>query len=433
MANTIENARQESLKQDVEKDIQNVDQEAQKAEKRFAPLITFWTKINNDGIFNSSATLAYTFLVSIFPIFLVILAIAGFILGAISPQNLTKLHNALASGLPGGANGAGGEIVNGVLRQLHHSAGILLIIGILGALIAGSGLFLTLESAFGIAFRLKSRDPIPQRIMAMSMVLLYVVLVPVMVFASILPPAILAALQIGMHNPGGAMLIQLLGLVVAFASGCLFFGAIYFIVPNRRMALLDIWKGTLLAAVLLVLYEVAFPLYESLFLHPTRYGSLVGFAIVVLTFFYYLGFIVLVGAEMNSLAMGLRPTTKPLNAILQELQERDVMMEPAAGAASNAAQSAAQTRMSPIALGGEAGASSGSHVDSRRAVAQTQQEAAGVRTPQIRGVHHPTPPPMTKRQQAALAGIVVTGAIAVVPVLRFGKRLILGNTGKRTG
>jgi len=94
----------------------------------------FWTIINNDGIFNSSATLDSTYRVSLFPIFLVILAVGGFILGAISPQNLTKLQNTPAGGLPGGANGAGGQIVNGVIRQLNDNAGILLITGPVGAL-----------------------------------------------------------------------------------------------------------------------------------------------------------------------------------------------------------------------------------------------------------------------------------------------------------
>ena len=429
-----EYARQEPGESGLKKDVQKVEQGAQKAERRFAPLIAFWTKINNDGIFNSSATLAYTFLVSIFPIFLVILAIAGFVLRAISPQNLAKLYTTLAGGLPGGANGAGGQIVKGVLHQLNHSAGVFLILGILGAIIAGSGLFLTLESTFDTAFRLKSRDPIPQRIMAISLVLLYVVLVPIMVFASILPSVILKALQIGTHNPGGAFLIQLLGLLVAFVSACLFFGSIYFIVPNRLMKVGDIWKGTLLAAVLLVLYELVFPLYESLFLHPNSYGSLVGFAIVILTFFYYLGFIVLLGAEVNSMAIGLGPMTQPINAILAELQQRDVMIEPADSPTTTSAQSSAQTRPSQGATSGSTSgigdsATISSYVESTRAPALSQQLVAQTSPKHSLAVdvRQSTLPPMTKSQRAALAAVVVTGTIAVILVIRAGKRLMLGD------
>ena len=318
----------ESSRPAIKKDAASVKQTTQRAAERLTPLTDVWKKISNDWVFNWSAMLAYTFLVSILPIFLAILGVAGFVLGAISPASLAELEKGLAGGLPGGANGAGGQIVTAALRQLHRSAGIFVIVGIIGAIIGGSGLFLSLESAFGIIFRVKGRDPIPQRIMAVSMVLLYAVLAPIIVLASILPPAILRALQIGARNPLGGFLVQALGVAVAFATAYIFFGAIYYVVPNLPMRLGQIWKGTLLATVLLVVYEVIFPIYEGLFLHPNSYGSLVGFAVVLLTFFYYLAFIVLVGAEVNSMAIGLRPTTKTLSAMLQELQAHDQMIAP---------------------------------------------------------------------------------------------------------
>jgi len=305
-----------------------VQDAAQEAGQRVSPLLTLWKKISNDWVFNWSSGLAYTFLTSILPIFLAILGIAGFVLGAISPASLTQLEDTLARSFPGGSNGLGGQLVAAALRQLHHSAGIFVVFGILGAIIAGSGLFLSLESAFGIVFRVKGRSPLPQRIMAVSMVLFYVVLVPLMVLASVLPAAVLHVFDIGTSSPAGAFLIQALGLLVALASGVLFFGAIYLIVPNRKMQISQIWKGTLLAAALLVLYELVFPIYVSLFLHPNNYGSLVGFAILLLTFFYYLAFIVLLGAEVNSTTIGLRPTTQPLSGLMQELQARDELIEP---------------------------------------------------------------------------------------------------------
>src|SRR5215469_8453071 len=201
--------------------------------QQFGPLIAFWTKINNDWIFNWAAALAYTLLTSIFPLFLVILAIGGFVLGALSVSSLTQLENALAGGLPGGAGGAGGEIVSAVIRQLNQSAGIYLAVGVVGAIVAGSGLFLSLESVFGIVFRLRGRDPIRQRIMAISMVLIYVILVPIMVIASILPSTILASLPLLRENPSAASVLQALGLIMAFISAFLFFGVVYFFVPNR--------------------------------------------------------------------------------------------------------------------------------------------------------------------------------------------------------
>ena len=373
--------------------------------QRFGPVIAFWTKINNDWIFNWAAALAYTLLTSIFPIFLVILALGGFVLGALSVSSLTQLENALAGGLPGGARGAGGEIVSAVIRQLNESAGIFLVVGVVGAIIAGSGLFLSLESVFGIVFRLRGRDPIPQRIMAIGMVLLYVILVPIMVLASILPSTIMAAIPIFSQNPSGASVIQALGLIIAFASAFLFFGAVYFIVPNRRMKFGEIWLGTFLAAGLLVVYEMVFPIYNYLFLRNNS-GSIVGFVIIILIFFYYLAFILLLGAEINSMLLGLRPTTEPLGGLLQELQRRDIMIEapdayavPAAGTGDGSSRSGRDPVPPP--------APSPPHLENTL----------------------PEPPrsKMTARQWMTLSAILAAGAITIVPLLRLGKRLLLDN------
>src|SRR5215470_1090475 len=58
--------------------------------QRVAPLIAFWTKINNDWIFNWASALAYTLLTSILPIFLVILAIGGLLLGTLPFSSLEQ-------------------------------------------------------------------------------------------------------------------------------------------------------------------------------------------------------------------------------------------------------------------------------------------------------------------------------------------------------
>jgi membrane protein len=367
--------------------------------RRIAPFIAFWTKINNDWIFNWSAALAYTLITSIVPIFLVILAVGGFILGAISPVSLAALERTLASGLPGGAEGAGGQIVSVALHQLNRSAGVFLLIGIVGAIIAGSGLFLSLESVFGIVFRLNNRDPIPQRLMAIGMVLLYVVLVPIVVIASVAPGALRMALHINSQNEGGNFFIEVLGLLIAFATAYLFFGVIYFVVPNRRMKLGEIWAGTLLSAVLLLLYELAFPIYSSLFLRD-NYGSIVGVVIVLLIFFYYLAFILMLGAEVISLALGLRPTTRPLGALLQELQAHDLLIESA-------------EEVSGESAGASRPPDAGLPPVSPRLVEEPPERIYVAR------------PGMTRRQRRTLGAVLIIGAIACVPVAHLTRRLLL--------
>ena len=301
-------------------DARAVQRQEGEVKKRLNALGNFWTKLSNDWVFNFSGTLAYGFMTSIFPILLVIIGIGGLILDVISPSSRTLLEAHIADGLPGGAGGSGGLIVSAATRSLTHSAGAILIIGIVIALVTGSSLFITMENVFGVIFRLRGRSMIHQRVMSIGMLLLYTVLVPIIVLASIVPAAALNAAGLGANNPIGAFLLQVLGLLVSFIAAAVLFGSIYVVVPNRPVHLPEVWVGTLVAAALLVVYQIVFPIYESLFIHPGNYGSIVGFAVVIIAFFYYLAFILLLGAEINSWIVGQRQTAGSIDAILHELQ-----------------------------------------------------------------------------------------------------------------
>ena len=293
-----------------------VQRDTARVEHDVKPALNFWNKVNNDWVFNLSGLLAYNFLMSIFPILLTALAILGFTLGNISPAAVTSIEKGIGGALPGG----GHTIVTAVIDSLRRSAGLVFIIGLVSSIFAGSRLFIVLENCMGIIFRLRGRDPIHQNIMAVLMLLLYVVLIPFVFFASIIPSAIISALDPHGANPGGNFLVQVLGIVAAFIGACLLFGAIYVVVPNRPVQMREVWKGTLVAAGLLLIYQLIFPFYESYFLKPQNYGSLAGFAIVILVFFYYLAFILLLGAEVNSWASGQRQTQGDLAAMIHEVQ-----------------------------------------------------------------------------------------------------------------
>ena len=289
--------------------------------ERINPLLRFWQKISNDWMFNLSGLLAYNFLMSIFPILLALLAIAGFILNTISPGSQQQLVNGIANALPGGSSGTGGVVATVALNNLQREAGVLFIIGVVTAIFTGSRLFVTMENCFGVIFRLRGRNLLHQNMMAIGMLLLYIVLAPLMFLASIVPSVILNAIHANGTATGfGGFLFQVAGLGAAFVVALILFGAIYIFVPNRPVRFNEVWKGTLVAAALLVLYELLFPIYESLALKPNSYGAVAGFAIVILIFFYYLAVILLLGAEINSWALGQRETASDIAAIMHVVQ-----------------------------------------------------------------------------------------------------------------
>src|SRR5262249_34343493 len=127
---------------------------------------SFWIKINNDWIFNLAGLLAYNLLVALFPILLLLLAGVGVILGRISPQAKQALEHSIASLLPGNT---GTLIVSSMLANLKNSVGVLLLVGLGGAFLAGSRLFVTLEDCFGIIFRLPGRRFVRQNLLALGL------------------------------------------------------------------------------------------------------------------------------------------------------------------------------------------------------------------------------------------------------------------------
>lgn len=283
-------------------------------------LVGFWTKINNDWIFNLAGLLAYNFLMALFPLLLLLLAGCGVLLQIISPTAEQQLQQTVAAALPGSI---GAVLVDGVSAHLKRSVGLLLALGLVAAVIAGSRLFVTLEGCFGIIFRLRGRDPLRQNRMAFGMLALFLVVVSVVVLISILPAGLVALVDPRNQGLLGSILSSGGRLLIWFAAALLGVGATYAFVPNRGRQWRTWrrnWRGIVVAAALLVLYEGIFRLYQHYLLSADNYGTIAGFAFVILLFLYYLAFILLLGAEINSWAAGQRAAAADLPGVLHAVQ-----------------------------------------------------------------------------------------------------------------
>lgn len=294
--------------------------ETERHSPRLAPLAAFWIKINNDWIFNLAGVLAYNFLVTLFPLLLLLLGGFGVALGSISPNAEQQFESAIAALLPGQT---GQIIVAGIVSNLKSSVTLLLLIGLVGALLAGSHLFIILENCFGIIFRLRGRGFLRQNLMAIGMLLLYLIFVPVVFLGSLVPPLLRNLLPHSGHSAVAEVLIAIGYPLIALLVTSLAVGMAYAFVPNRPVGwhtLRDTWRGAAVTAALVLLYQAFFPWYTSHFVHVDNYGSIGAFVILILLFFYYLGVILLLGAEINSWAAGQRETASDLPGILHAIQ-----------------------------------------------------------------------------------------------------------------
>jgi len=72
------------------------------------------------------------------------------------------------------------------------------------------------------------------------------------------------------------------------------------VMPNRKQDFGKIIPGALVAAVLFELITLVFPLYISLNRGLNQYGATFGLFFLLMTFFFFLGLITMVGVEVNS-------------------------------------------------------------------------------------------------------------------------------------
>lgn len=234
----------------------------------------FWLKFLNDWTLNFASGLSYNLLMALFPIVIALGAIVGFISGSLSPQHQQDLIDRLGAVFPAVLGPAD---LKPALVILSKDAGFLGIFAIVLALYSGSRLFVAMENYFAVIYHTPTRSFLRQNLMALVMLLIFILLIPLMLFAS----------SIGLS-----------GLLVGFIASLLLFQAIYVIVPNQHISLRNSWRGTLVASVALQVYVAIFPLYIRSFLGS--YTGNIGFAVILLLFFYYFALIILVGAEVNA-------------------------------------------------------------------------------------------------------------------------------------
>lgn len=254
----------------------------------------FWLKCMNDWVLNFASALAYSLLMALFPIVIALAAVLGFISGDLSHQTQHDLIVQLNAFFP--MIRAQQGVLDPQMTLLRQNAGFLSILAIVLAIFNGSRLFVALEDYFDIIYHTRARSFWRQNLMAISMLLIFLLLIPIMLLAS----------SIGLGGFFGGL-----------AASWLLFQAIYMIVPNQHISLRNSWRGALVAAFALQIYVALFPLYAENFLGS--YSGNAGFAVILLLFFYYFAVILLLGAEVNAFyAEGIRGTPDNLAGLVHK-------------------------------------------------------------------------------------------------------------------
>src|ERR1700730_1194739 len=250
-------------------------------------------KFLEDQAPNWAALIAWNALFAMFPIVVFASSLLGFALRLFGEAN-DAVYKTIFTAIPGDTT----ELLKAV-SGVKSQSGVLFIIGLVGLLWGGSALFGAIEQAFAVIYHTKPRDFIRQRLIAFGMVFLFTILVGIAVATSALLPALKHIPNIPefLYSGAAAFILQVLGGITA---GFLLFGTIYFVIPNRKQQFGKIIPGALVAAVLFELITLVFPLYISLNKGLNQYGATFGLFFLLMTFFFFLGLITMVGVEVNS-------------------------------------------------------------------------------------------------------------------------------------
>jgi membrane protein len=250
---------------------------------------------------------------------LAILTAAFYALGSLSPHAFHEVVAKMSSALPSSVSAT---INLGALQQnLVHITGPLTLISLAGLVWGGSNLFSSMEDVFSIFFRTKGRAFLLQKIMAIGMVVILAILLPLSLAASSLVTADSSAFRSVLPSPLSNVLSIVGPLTSLFVLWVLFL-IFYMVVPNTKVPFRDAWRGALAAAVLFALFNLLFPLYFKLFLHGNgRYGAVAASLLVLIAWLWFFALITVIGAQINAVAMGIKPTRYDLPGTLVEYEQ----------------------------------------------------------------------------------------------------------------
>jgi membrane protein len=251
----------------------------------------FLKKVMDDQAPNLAALLAWGTLSALLPLMLGVLSVAGIILR--DQKRLDDLYSTLLILVP---QQSAAPIVDALKGVREASAAPIGILALLLLLFSGSSFFSNMASVFDQAYHVGSRNFVMQRVVSILMLIITTLLLVVSTIAAGLS-SVVGSVPLGLSI--GPILARIVGLAVSILSAFLLFLLIYKILPNAKQGWRDVLPGSILASVLLLAISQIFPLYLTFF-PPNQAYAVFGVFLVFTFWLYLLGFVLVLGAELNA-------------------------------------------------------------------------------------------------------------------------------------
>lgn len=285
--------------------------------------------INLNHVFSFAAALSYYFVMAFFP---ALIALAALLAYLPVPDVFNTIVGTLARVVPAESMGLIRKIVADVISP---SRGALLSAGIFGTLWTCSSGFAAMIEALNVAYDVPETRPFwKTRLLAIELIFGVGTLVIFAFTFMILGPKFGEFLA----NRVGAgqvwkILWPVLRYVLAVTLIVLAMTGLYYWAPNLRQRFMHILPGSVLAVIGWILLSNGLSFYFHHFAHLNKTYGVLGGGIAFLIWLYWSGFLILVGAELNSEIIQVRGDgTLPLK------QPPPQKVKPVAATTADAAQ-----------------------------------------------------------------------------------------------
>jgi YihY family inner membrane protein len=263
----------------------------------------FYWKAYEDNLTGLSGMVAYNLLLSVFPLALLALFIAGRVLasGDLEQSILQDLQQLFPS--------AADDTLQRALDRVRESSNALGVVALVASIWIGSSFWGALDTAFCRIYHCRCRSWVEQKRFALVML----VVVLLFMAATIVVPTVQSILvngrsdlPLGLDEVRGVVYYATLaaGLLLLFAILCI----VYWSVPNAFVPWRAVWPGAAAATAAIGVVDYAFPFYLSNISTIARFGSTFVFVLIVLLWFYAIAIIVLGGATINAMRYELHDT-----------------------------------------------------------------------------------------------------------------------------
>jgi membrane protein len=263
--------------------------------KQVTFLLALGREIGQNDISNMAASVSYYAFLSLFPLLLSLLAIFSLFLP--TESILQQLINLVSNYLPGSRG-----ILENNIADVIRLRGPLGVIGILGLLWSGSGIFSAISHAVNRAWNIKYEHPFYIR-KPREFLMLFIG--GLLILLSLGATTLLS--QIGKINlPISGSVVNVGTILIAFCFSLVVFTLTQKFTPHIGINWRNIWPGAILSTVLFEIAKTLFVFYLNNFNQYDKvYGSIAS-VIVLLVWIYFSAFILLLGVEFSALLFRLK-------------------------------------------------------------------------------------------------------------------------------